>query len=81
MEGEQDQTLAQRQALEAAIEQCQKALKLLKPNGSQGDSDSQYSGSHDSEIDEVRVNRDYIVESFIDVVHRVPVLYYKKSLI
>lgn len=53
MEGEQDQTLAQRQALEAAIEQCQKALKLLKPNGSQGDSDSQYSGSHDSEIDEM----------------------------
>lgn len=53
MEGEQDQTLAQRQALEAAIEQCQKALKLLKPNASQGDSDSQYSGSHDSEIDEM----------------------------
>lgn len=53
MEGEQDQTLAQRQALEAAIEQCQKALKLLKPNGSQCDSDGQYSGCHDSEIDEM----------------------------
>lgn len=53
MESEQDQTLAQRQALEAAIEQCQKALKLLKRNGSQGDSDGQFSLCHDSEIDEL----------------------------
>jgi hypothetical protein len=69
MESEQDQTLAQRQALEAAIEQCQKALKLLKRNGSQGDSDGQFSLCHDSEIDEVCVNRDYIFEGFVDGVH------------
>lgn len=53
MESEHDQTLAQRQALEAAIEQCQKALKLLKPNGSQGDPDGQFSLCHDSENDEL----------------------------
>lgn len=53
MESEHDQTPAQRQALEVAIEQCQKALKLLKPNGSQGDPDGRFSLCHDSENDEL----------------------------
>eukprot|EP01018_Ginkgo_biloba_P015106 Gb_29053 [translate_table: standard] len=63
--GELDQELAQRQALQAVIEQCEKALKLLKPNSSEGDLGIRLKDSQSDEYPDVGIGA-YIISTSDD---------------